>query len=483
MSLRRPAATLGLATFLIVWGLITHGTYAGSGDELHYLMIARSLAFDGDVDLGNDYADPANLVGGGTATPEAHLRPGRGGVPRPVHDIGLPLMAAPLVRLMYPLALWVDRAAPDGWMERAKLNASLLLRHQLSLVMALVAGWVAIEIWKALRRAGLPPREAFWWALLTTASPPILSYSFLFFTELIAALIGLICVRQICEPERTTGGWLLTGVLTAWLTVVHTRNGPISLALAVIAVSRHWPRWRQLVPFVAGITVIAVFRTGVHWYFWGTLFVNDHARIGGIGDATEMLGESLVRASGIFFDQEFGLLALAPIYLLALPGLLNLWRRAPDMARPLSIVAGVAIGSIVVPMINPYGFVGGWSPAPRFLVPIIPLLAVAVPFGARGATGMRRVFVLALVALQIAIDLVVWNEPKVLWDNADGVSAVTQALPLLQRLYAVLPTWHGSTPSVWPFVFGAVLTGAITLWLEQRQSSPCGRSARTRADT
>lgn len=476
MRLRRPAATLAFATFLIVWGLITHGTYAGSGDEVHYLMIARSLAFDGDADLVNDYADATNLVGGGTAVPEAHLRPGRGGVLRPVHDIGLPVMAAPLVRVMYPLALWVDRAAPDGWMARAKLNASLLLRHQLSLAMALVAGWVAIEIWRALGKAGLPQREAFWWALLTTASPPILSYSFLFFTELIAALIVLICFRQICEPARSPAGWLLTGVLTAWLTVIHIRNGPISLALAVIAIASHWPRWRQLVPFAAGIAAIAVFRTVVHWHFWGTLFVNDHARIGGMSDATAMLGQSLVRASGMLLDQEFGLLALAPIYLLALPGLLNLWRRAPDIARPLSVVAGVAIGSIVLPMINPYGFVGGWSPAPRFLVPVVPLLAIAVPFGATGTAGPRRALVWALVALQIAIDLVVWNEPKVLWDNADGVSAVTQALPALQRLYTVLPTWHGPAASAWPFVLGVLLMAAVTLWLVRRQSSPVGRS-------
>jgi hypothetical protein len=265
-------------------------------------------------------------------------------------------------------------------------------------------------------------------------------------------------------------------VLTAWLTVIHIRNGPISLALAFIAITRHWPRWRQLVPFAAGIAVIAVFRTAVHWHFWGTPFVNEHARLGGLGDATAILGESLVRVSGVLLDQEFGLLALAPIYLLALPGLLNLWRRAPGMARPLSTLAGVAIGSIVLPLINPYGFVGGWSPAPRFLVPVVPLLAIAVPFGAAGAVGPRRALVWALVALQIALDLVVWNEPKVLWDNGDGVSAVTQALPALQRLYAVLPTWHGPAPSAWPFVLGVLVMAAVTLWLARRQSSPIGRS-------
>ncbi len=41
--------------------LASHGTFASSGDGFHYQMIARSLAFDRDVDLANDYADPSNL--------------------------------------------------------------------------------------------------------------------------------------------------------------------------------------------------------------------------------------------------------------------------------------------------------------------------------------------------------------------------------------------------------------------------------------
>ena len=470
MRVRRPAATLLLATFLIVWGLITHGTYAGSGDEPHYLMIARSLAFDGDVDLVNDYADPDNLVGGGTTLPEAHLRPGRNGILRPVHDLGLPVIAAPLVRVMYPLALWVDTQVPEEWMQRARLNASLVLRHQLSLVMALIAGWVAIEIWRAVVRAGLSPRASFWWALLMAASPPILSYSFLFFTELVAALIVLIVVRQIYEPSRSARGWLLTGALVGWLTFIHIRNGPISLALFVLAIARHRSRWRELMLFAVGIAAVAILRTVVHWHFWGTLLINDHARLGGTGNAAGMFGETLVRASGLLFDQEFGLLALAPVYLLAIPGLLHLWKRAPDVAQPVSVVAAAAMASIVLPMINPYGIVGGWSPAPRFLVPVVPLLAIAVPFAGIRATALRRAFLWALVSLQVAIDIVVWNEPKVLWENADGLSAMAEVLPALRRLYLALPTWHGPAPSAWPFAAGALILLLLAVWLSPSRS-------------
>ena len=74
-------------------GLITHGNYAGSGDAVHYMVIARSIAFDRDFDLGNDYGDTARHH---PRSARMHTRvPGANGALRPVHDVGLPLIAAP----------------------------------------------------------------------------------------------------------------------------------------------------------------------------------------------------------------------------------------------------------------------------------------------------------------------------------------------------------------------------------------------------
>src|SRR5207244_11647611 len=55
---------LPISFFLIVWGLTTHGKYSASGDEPHYLIVAESLAADGDLDLSNNYAeDDGRLFG------------------------------------------------------------------------------------------------------------------------------------------------------------------------------------------------------------------------------------------------------------------------------------------------------------------------------------------------------------------------------------------------------------------------------------
>ena len=85
----------------MLWGLITHGTSAGTGDEPHYEIIAHSLAFDRDLDVTTDYADLSNRALGGVFEAGAHARPGKDGRLRPVHDVGMPLLFAPYYAVAY----------------------------------------------------------------------------------------------------------------------------------------------------------------------------------------------------------------------------------------------------------------------------------------------------------------------------------------------------------------------------------------------
>ena len=61
---------------LVLFGLITHGHFAGSGDPVHYMMIAHSLAFGPDLDLEDDYRDPHNVLSGGEDIAELARAPG-----------------------------------------------------------------------------------------------------------------------------------------------------------------------------------------------------------------------------------------------------------------------------------------------------------------------------------------------------------------------------------------------------------------------
>ena len=130
---------LRAAVALTLLGLITHGTHAGSGDEAHYLAIAHSIAFDHDFDLANNYGASEPLIGGGGLAPEYHIHAGANGVMRPVHDVGLPLLFAPVVRIARPTAEWLSTTLPESFLRRVRVTPTVLYRHILSVVMVMVA--------------------------------------------------------------------------------------------------------------------------------------------------------------------------------------------------------------------------------------------------------------------------------------------------------------------------------------------------------
>ena len=427
---------------LVVWGLITHGTFAGSGDEPHYLVIAHSVAFDGDLDLSNNYRE-ATLIADGGLLPESHALEHNGRL-RPVHDVGMPIVLAPIVRVAYATAHWLGDVLPPTLLDRTRLNKGLLLRHQLSLLMALLTGFLARELYLLLRGLGASGRSAFGWALLCALTPPVLSHSFLFFTEIPTALLATFVFRRLSLRAIHTGvDALLVGATTGFLLMLHARNVGLVAGLAIIAVLMARQRLfeRTLLPLLLiGITAGVVGRTLVTYVLWDSFIQTPHAALGTDLPMSMIGREIFVRATGLLFDREYGLLAYAPIYSLAVPGLVVLSRNAPTLYRNTAIVVGCYLLPVLLPVTNLHGWSGGWSPAARFLLPIVPLLWLPVyafwAHGARVGKGIATV----LLALQIGINAFVWQFPKTLWNDGDGVAAA----PFTRWL----PTWfEGGTPS------------------------------------
>ena len=427
---------------LVVWGLITHGTFAGSGDEPHYLVIAHSVAFDADLDLSNNYRD-ATLIADGGLLPESHAIEHNGRL-RPVHDVGMPIVLAPIVRVAYATANWLGDVLPPTLLDRTKLNKGLLLRHQLSLLMALLTGLLARELYLLIRGLGGSGRSAFAWALLCALTPPVLSHSFLFFTEIPTALLATFVFRKLSLRAIHTGSVaLLVGVTTGFLLILHARNVGLVAGLVIIAVlmaRQRLPERRLLPMFLIGVTAGGVLRTLVTYGLWDSFIQTPHAAFRTDLPLSMIGREIFVRATGLLFDREYGLLAYAPIYCLAIPGLVVLLRNAPTLYRNTAIVVGCYLLPVLLPVTNLHGWSGGWSPAARFLLPIVPLLFLPVyafwAHGARVGKGIATV----LLALQIAINAFVWQYPKTLWNDGDGVAAA----PFTRWL----PTWfEGGTPS------------------------------------
>ena len=427
---RRVRLAIVAVVFVVVAGLITHGTYAGAGDPPHYLMIACSLAFDGDLDLGNNYAEHPALIAGGTLEPEAHAIPGKDGRLRPVHDIGIPLIAAPIVRVLYPLAEWAGGALPPQLLRRTKMNAELILRHALSLMMAVVAGFVALELFELLRREGIADTRAALWALLMTLSPPLLSHSFLFFTEVPSALLVLWLVRTVSSGPLSPSRWAAVGFGIGLLPLIHVRNIGFVMVFGPWVAMRLWRGRATAAAWCAAAAAVPLaIRSAAQWTFWGTLLTSPHARPDWSLPVFTVIVQSLENLAGMFADPHLGLLIVAPLYLLAIPGFVLLFRRSSPIAMPVLVLSMTYVATVAIPWINVHGWTGGFAPAARMILPAVALLAIPVAIAADAARGLVGVAVVVLVLLQVGIDGVMWNQPKRLWSGAQSTGPNQTTVP------------------------------------------------------
>ena len=418
----RPIVALRTIVALVLIGFITHGTNAGTGDEPHYLAIAHSIAFDGDLDLANNYGPSEPLIAGGGLIPENHVQSGAGGVGRPIHDVGLPLLLAPVARVLRPIAAWLSVTVPESLMRRAKLTPTVLYRHFISLVMIAVACWMAGVLFETCLELGASTRAAFATTLITMLSPPLLVHSTLFFTELPSAAVALFVFRrtQTALPASSRG-WMVVGAAIGLLVLLHVRNAGLAVALAVLAVHASPSRdpSRSTLALIAGLALLLVVRTGINHMFWGTWVTTPHAALGRPGGLAATASEAAIRFAGITIDQEFGLLPYAPILILVPIGLATM--RDRRVAAAIVFASACYIAPILWPVTNVHGWTGGWSPAARFMVPIVPLLALMLP---SALLHTPRLLVATLLALQIGIDAYMWQNPKNLWNDGNGVAAV-----------------------------------------------------------
>jgi len=453
----RPKTTLAVITGLVMFGLITHGHYAASGDAVHYLVIARSVAFDGDVDLENNYADPERLM---SDPHDLHARPGRNGVLRPVHDIGLPVLGAPFVGLAYHLAPLVERL-PESFRRNAKLSVPIAFRQLVCLVMIGVTCVLAVRMFAASTLVTGLTSAAFAWSLLFALSPPIQTHGYLFLTEVPTALLALVIYLRLdtVRGPHALRSAIVLGALIGFLLLLHIRNIGLFLALAFLVTWRLQRAHEVRRAFLLSLGAMFLIRIGINWWFWGTLLSTPHAHFAGWLGLNPFLTETATRTFGLLFDPRHGLLFSAPIYLLAPAALILLARRSRGTAVELVLIIACYLFFVVNPITNFHGWRGGWSPAARFLVPVTPFLAMGLPLltASRIGTAITSVVVL----LQVVISAVQWGNPTLTFSEGPGTALWIQKLAG-PSIAGALPSWDALTPAL---ALAAVAAIGLWIWL------------------
>ncbi len=314
------------------------------GDEPHYLMVADSILRDFDLDLTRDYAEGRfSTFHPDPLDPHFRIR-GRHGEIYSLHAIGLSLLVLPAYAVGgYPAA---------------------------SFFMALLAALLVREIRELVRSAWNDAALADGVSWVVALSPPVIHYAGLIFTEIPAALLVAFGLRRARGLDRLSpAGLLLWGTALGLLPWLNVRYALFPVVILGYALAQR-PRWQAVVTALVPAAVSAVAIGAYHFILYG--FFDPR---GVYGRSPELAFGALVEGlPGLLFDQEFGLLVYAPVFALVVPGVFFLFRKSPrDAAVAAALVAIVLVTAGSWPMWR-----GGWNPPARFLVPVVPALALAL---------------------------------------------------------------------------------------------------------
>lgn len=509
----RLAVAVGLAS-AVLCGLIaarfTGTVLYPAGDEPHYLVIAQSLWRDGDLRIENNHARGDYREYLPMPLDPHYLTRGVDGEIYSIHPVGMPVLMAPVYAfggyrlvvaafvamaaiasaLAWRRAFETSGAGPATFAVAAVVATAPFLFNAFAIYPEIPAALVVMLLLDLLWRAH-PPRAA--------EDTPL--------------------------PWARRGRWLAAGALAGTLPWLSTKYAPMSAALVMLAIGRIlWPRSgsparayvpgdapaqvgdhapagagaitpvnRQddtirgdasggggepllarvreqdtrtavaalLVPYVVAIAGWLAF-FGVIWGVplpqspYGGLVQTDVANL-------------LFGAPGLLFDQEYGLLAYAPVYILAATGAGILWREGGERRRralELSLVFATLLGTVGAFRI----WWGGSAPAGRPLVSgLLPLaipIAAAVAAAPAGSARRAAQHLLLWISLGVTGVLVFAQQGLLIFNDRDGTSRLLEYLSPAWPAWTLAPSFiHHEAPTAMFHTSLWLALAAVVAWV------------------
>lgn len=403
-----------------------------TGDEPFYVMTALSIVNDHDLDELNNYQQ----------RDFDSFYP-----PDPLPDDWQGWPAFP--RTLPPHAANSARA---GLYSKHGLGVAALIaapyamggRVAVLLVLNAVAALVVANMALLARRYGQGWIGAVALAAATAFSNPLMSYAYLIFPEIFAALAIVYAFRRSRERESNAAQWLGVGLAIATLPWLHARFVPAIAGLVWLL----YPVWRReaawsrrlaglLPPALSAIALLTYYLIIYHRPYPSA---EDHA---GFNWPHEIVNAFF----GLFLDEQWGLLISAPVYLLAGVGLITLWGWRDE---------ALALLVVLVPYLAMIAFYrvwwGEWGPPARYLAPVAPLAIAPLAAWARSVrpwVALAGIGALALPGFAIMAGFL--RFPQLMYNHPSGHSALfTSWAAQFDRAWPkIIPSFQFYTPSPW----------------------------------
>lgn len=392
-----------------------------SGDEPHYLVVAQSLWRDGDFKIENNHARRDYREYFAADLEPDYLTRGADGEIYSIHPVGLPVVMAPVY-------------AAGGY-------------PGVVFVLVVMAGVAAGLMWRAVVGLTEAPGAATFGVAAVVLTGPFLFNAFAVYPEVAAGLAVALAFTRLssASPGPVLTRWGVVGVAGAALPWLSTKYAPMSAAIILIALARIvWPAAGStpsrtgivrasaalLLPYAASLVAWFSF----FYAFWGTPW--PQAPYGQLAQTRPL--NLVFGAPGLLFDQEYGLVPYAPVYLLAATGLWRMWRAGGELARrsvEVVLLFGALLGTVGAFRI----WWGGTAAPGRPLTSGLLLLAlpIAVAFHSAPVPSARRAahHLLLWFSIGIAGVLALAQSGLLISNGRDGTSS------LLEYLSPRWPAW------------------------------------------
>lgn len=420
---------------LIVW-LAVFAVYAASlvfdaapgqrytADEVRVLLISRSIAKDGDVDLANQYRE----------------RQWRAFRTRPVLPRAAVLSGK---QLLEPVGVGLPALVTPAYVVGGARGVQLFLAAMLALAVALAV---------ALARRLVADPWATGTVVVLGLSPPMLAASTTISPEgLVAAILAGAAILALRLREETRTAWATwCAVLLALLPWIGLRFVVPGAVIALLMARWLRRRRRGLAGFVALelIFVSIVLYISIHDRLYGGWSPDSVLPPGQTGTGAHGLWEHLARAPrvlGLWLDPDAGLLWWAPAAAMALVGVWRLWRSRRDRlwkVAPEQVDVDVAAGLFTAVLI-------GGALSAVLLVPVLhgvwfaghDVVAVFAFGAALAAWGAQRVPRVALVLFALTAVAAVWLLAAGVLAGDTGLDPPHGPLSPWDGLTGRLPAW------------------------------------------
>ncbi len=454
---RKAALSIFLITFAIYVIYATGLVFPAqpfTGDEPHYVLIAKSLLSDGDINLANNYQN-RDYEAFYPGTLDLHAAPGKkgGNFLYSRHFPGLPMIIVPFYAVganAAGVALELTHRSADA--RRVLVFFSRLplciMAALLSLVLFLFVG----ELTRQRRIALLS------WAIFSFISP-LLFYSHLVYPEILIALILLaISFVVILKKDLSPKALLWTGLGVSLLPWFGIKYIILALTIFLLVLYLFLNSAQKSLKAALALFSSPLVSAALYVIFLMTMYGTLSPEIIYLGaDESQSLPLSrflamsipdfLGRLFGLLFDQRVGIWIFYPIFILSLAGFLRLRKIRPKVAPLL-----FALFAVYWFFCSGTRYWGGYCPPGRPLLPVFWVLVIflASAFDLQKNKAIKGIAGM-LIVLSAAIIVHSLSNPRLLYhESLSSVSSPDFEEPgkFLADASNLLVDWTHVVPSL-----------------------------------